>query len=163
MSKLYELTEAYKKVWDMVDDDADLDCIEDTLQAIEGDIEFKAESMAKIIKSIEADEKVIKIEEERLYNRRKSLENQRTHIKSYLEQQLLTMGVDKIKTPTFTIAIQNNPPSVKILDESKIPECYLVEQAPKIDKEAILEHLKSGSSSLVMGCTLEQSKSLRIR
>lgn len=159
--KLYELGEQYLKVWELVSDDADLQLLQDTLEGLEGDIESKVEGTIKLIKSIEADEAGIKVEEERLYNRRKALENRRESIKKYLEGNLLAMGIDKVKTPLFTATIQNNPPSVKIVNEHLINSMYFNIPAPVIDKKLILLELKAGLT--VEGVELQQTKSLRIR
>ena len=70
-------------------------------------------------------------------------------------------GKTKFKAGVFNFAIQNNPPSVEIYDETLIPEQYLVEQPAKIDKAGIKELLKQGEE--VPGAELKQTKGLRIR
>jgi len=159
--KLFELTEQYQKLLSMIDEECDMQAIQDTLEGIEGMITDKAENIAKLIKSIEADEQAIKAEEERLYNRRKALENRRLSIKSYLESQLIGANIDKIKGTMFTITIQNNPPSVQIADDAIVPEKYYILQPPKLDKKALLEDLKAGA--IIEGISLQQTKGVRIR
>lgn len=159
--KLFELTEQYQKLLSMIDEECDMQAIQDTLEGIEGMITDKAENIAKLIKSIEADEQAIKAEEERLYNRRKALENRRLSIKSYLESQLIGANIDKIKGTMFTITIQNNPPSVQIADDAIVPEKYYIPQPPKLDKKALLEDLKAGA--IIEGISLQQTKGVRIR
>lgn len=159
--KLFELTDQYQRLLSMVDDEADIEAIQDTLEGLEGMITDKAESIAKLIKSIEADEQAIKAEEERLYNRRKALENRRNSIKEYLESQLIVAGIDKVKGTMFTIAIQNNPPSVNIRDDATVPDKYYVPQPPKLDKRALIEDLKAGAQ--YEGIELVQTKGVRIR
>lgn len=161
MSKLYELTGQYNKLWDMVNDEADMEALQDTLEGLEGEITDKAESIAKLMKSIEADEQGIKGEEERLYARRKALENRRASIKEYLQQQLIGAGIDKVKGTMFTVSIQNNPPSVNIVDENLINPKYYNIPSPVLDKKAILAELKNGIE--VSGAELQQTKGVRIR
>lgn len=161
MSKLYELTEQYSKLWDMVNDEADMEALQDTMEGLEGEITDKAESIAKLMKSIEADEQAIKAEEERLYARRKALENRRTSIKEYLQQQLIRAGIDKVKGTMFTVSIQNNPPSVNIQDDAAVPDKYYIPQPPKLDKKALLDDLKAGA--VYEGITIQQTKGVRIR
>lgn len=162
MSKLYELTGQYNQLWDMVNDEADLEVLQDTMEGLEGEISDKAEGIAKLMKSIEADENGIKAEEERLYARRKALENRRTSIKGYLESQLIGTGIDKVKGTMFTVSIQNNPPSVKLASENwtDYSEKYH-KVVHSIDKKAIMEDLKSGVT--IEGAELQQTKSLRVR
>lgn len=159
--KLFELTGQYQKLLSMVDDECDIQAIQDTLEGIEGMIADKAESIAKLIKSIEADEQAIKAEEKRLYDRRKALENRRNSIKEYLETQLISAGIDKVKGTLFTISIQNNPPSVNIQDDATVPEKYYIPQPPKLDKRALLDDLKAGA--VYEGIEMIQTKGVRIR
>src|SRR5690554_44600 len=112
--KLYELTENYLQLLEMAED-MDPELLRDTLESIQESIEDKAENTAKLIKSLEADVKAIKEEEKRLADRRKALEKKIENIKDYLQDQLELAGIDKVKRPTITVSIQNNPPSVRIV------------------------------------------------
>ena len=164
MPKLYELTTDYQAVWQLVEDDTtDLAVIEDTLQALEGDIEVKAASIATFIRGLTYDIDAIKAEEKRLADRRKAMENRVTAIKTYVQSQMEAAGLSKIKTSTQTISLQNNPPAVYIADERLIPAKYLtvIPQTTVADKKRIAEALKAGEN--VPGCELTQGKSLRIR
>ena len=71
--KLYELTEMYENIWDLIgDDEVDLDALEVALTSIEDNIETKAESMAKLIKGIDGDIATLKEEEQRLAKKRRT-------------------------------------------------------------------------------------------
>lgn len=159
--RLYELTEAYKNIWDLVEDgDVDPQALEATLKQVEEDINAKAGNIAKLIKSIEAEAQVIRLEEKRLSDRRRALENKKDCIKRYLEEQLASAGIDKVKTPLFTVSIQNNSPSVELIDESLIPEKYVVITRTFAKKE-ILEAVKNGED--IPGAVMKQTRSLRIK
>lgn len=161
--KLYELTEMYHNVWDLVEDEeADLDGLEKALESIEENIEGKAENTAKLIKSIEGNINTLKEEEKRLAKKRRAMENKTNRIKDYLEMQLRVMEIDKVQGELFTVALQNNPPSVNFIDENLIPEKYKEEVVTvKIPKKAILDDIKAGIE--VPGTEMVQKKSLRIR
>lgn len=161
--KLYELTEMYQNVWNLIEDEeVDIESLEIALNQIEENIEAKAEGMAKLIKSIDGDIAALKEEENRLAKKRKTLENKQKNIKTYLEYQLVGMGIDKVKTPLFTVALQNNPPSVRFVNEDLIPESYKVRtELVSIPKKMILDDIKEGKE--VAGVEVVQSKSLRIR
>lgn len=159
--KLFELTEQYQKLLSMVDDECDIQAIQDTLEGIEGMIADKAESIAKLMKSIEADERAIKAEEDRLKARREALKNRRESIKEYLQNQLISAGIDKLKGTMFTVSIQNNPPSVQIAEGAKVPEKYLIPQEAKVDKRALLDDLKAGA--VYEGIEMIQTRGVRIR
>jgi uncharacterized protein YlxW (UPF0749 family) len=159
MTKLYELTSNYLSVMEMAEE-MDTDTLKDTLESIEEEINDKAENIAKLIKNLNADVDALKTEEKRLADRRKSLENKVTHLKEYLQNQLEVAGLDKVKRPTLTVSIQNNPPSVKVLDEKLLSD-YMIPQDPKLDKKAILTALKEGIE--VSGAELQQTRGVRIQ
>jgi hypothetical protein len=131
----------------------------------------KMKEYFKLIKTIQADESIIKAEEERLYNRRKALENRRESIKNYLESTMLLMNIDKVKTPILTVSMQNNPPSVNVINEMEFKaklfeldgnlEEYYIEQEPKLDKKKLLDTIKTGYH--FPGVELKQTKGVRIK
>lgn len=157
--KLYELTDNYNQVLDMIEEGAE--GLEDTLASIDEAIEQKAENTAKIIKTIEANASVLREEEKRLADRRRALENQVDGMKSFLESELRKAGKDKVKGLILTIAIQKNPPSLNVTDEAKIPTDYFIPQPAKLDRKTLLSYLKEGNS--LDGAEIVQGESLRIR
>lgn len=159
--KLYELTHQYQELLELItESEQDHPGFRDTLEAIEDAIEIKLENTAKLIKTIEAEAKALKFEEDRLKKRRQALENNAGRLKDYAEQSLIATGKERIKGQTFTLRLQYNPPSVQVIDEKLIPAHYLVEQQPSIDKKGILEDLKNEIA--VEGATLQRVRSLRI-
>ncbi|WPZ17839.1 siphovirus Gp157 family protein [Geobacillus subterraneus] len=158
--KLYELAENYAKLLEMAEE-MDTDAIVDTLEALQEAIEDKAENIAKLIRNLEADVKVIRDEEKRLAERRQVIENKIERLKSYLQEQLEIAGIEKVKRPTITVSIRKNPPSVDVIDETLIPDDFLIPQPAKVDKKAILERLKNGEH--VPGAALKQTKGVQIR
>ena len=161
-STLYELTGEWLELYDMADDsDIDADTWFDTMEAVEGELEDNADGYAKVIAQLNADTLAIKGEEERLYNRRKTIENRIKYMKDRLQQMMELTGKTKFKTPLFSFGIQKNIPSVVIDDEAKVPKRFWIEQDPKLDKVAIKELLKGGITCDY--AHLEQSQSLRIR
>lgn len=165
MATLYELTTEYMELLAMLEDpDVDEDLIADTLEGIDGELEVKADGYARVMRQMDADAKAIKAEEERLANRRKSLENRAANLKSRLQQMMEITGKVKFKTELFSFGIQKNPAAV-VIDEQyieNIPEEYLIRQDPKIDRAKLKEDLKAGKD-LDGIAHLEQTESLRIR
>lgn len=162
---LYELTSEYMELLAMLEDpDTDEAVILDTLEGVGGELEEKADGYARVMRQMDADAKAIKAEEERLYNRRKSLENRSAWLKSRLQNVMELTGKTKFKTELFSFGIQKSPASV-VIDEQyieNIPAEYLIAQDPKIDRQKIKEDLKAGKD-LEGIAHLEQSESLRIR
>ena len=163
MPNLYDLTGSYKNIAALIDDPTmDEVIIGQALATIEADITAKTGNLALLIKCIDADCEAIRNEEGRLADRRRVAENRVKWVKSYIQEGMENAGLDKIKTPTFTIAIQKNPPAVIVDDMSKIPKQYITETISYVpDKKALSDALKSGAK--IEGAHIEQGKSLRIR
>ena len=161
---LYELTSEYLQLLEMLEDpDADEQLIADTLEAIGGEIEIKADGYARVLRQMASDATGIKAEEERLHNRRKSLENRSEWLKNRLQSMMEITGKTKFKTELFSYSIQKNPASVVIdTEEANLPAKYLIHQLPKVDKTKLKEDLKNGVD-LEGIAHLEQTESLRIR
>lgn len=161
--KLYELTEAYQNIQGLIEHgNLTNEEIAEVINTLTDSIQEKAENIALMLGNMDADITAIKAEEERLYNRRKALENSKTSLKNYLEDNFKKLGLDKVKTATHTISLQNNPPSVNILDQNILPKDYQIHiDVWKPDKKKIIEVLKSGQA--VPGVEMVQNQSLRIR
>lgn len=159
--KLYELTQNFLNLLDLLENpDIPKEVVESALEEVEGNFEDKAENIVKLIKSIEADIKGYKEEENRLSTRRKALENKAKSLKEYLQSSMKALEKESIKGKLFTIYTQKNQPSLIIDDMDKLPSEYkrTVEEADnKKIKEDLLNKVK------IPGARIEVSKSLRIR
>ena len=145
--RLYELTEQWDTVFNMMEDgETDEQVIFDTLEAIEGEIEDKADNYAKIIRNLQASVDVLKAEEERLYQRRMSTENHIHRLKNTLQANLEHIGKTKFKTAlfTYTVAANGGKAPLVITDNlGDIPGEFLIPQPPKVDTEAVRELLET--------------------
>ncbi len=160
--KLYELTDQYNQLQSMIEDgEVDEQTLQDTLSGIEGEIEDKADNMARMVKNLEANEEALKNEQGRLAHKRLALDNKIANIKNYLQMQMAAMGKEKIKGTIFTVSIQNNPSCLDIEKDDAIPMKYWQEHEPTIDKIALLADMKNGLE--VEGVTIKQTKGIRIR
>ncbi len=155
---LYELSVAFQEVQNM---DLEPEVMQDTLDSIEDVIENKAENIAKLIRNLESDVTAYKKEEERLAGKRQTTERKIEWLKSYLENNMRMTGKTKFKSGMFNFSIQKNPKSVNILNESILPDEFLIPQTPKVDKTSLKELLKNGVE--IPGAELKQTESLRIR
>ena len=81
---LYELTESYQILMDMVyDPEVDEQTVRDTMEGLWGEIEDKADGYAKILMGMKADMETLKEEELRLNARRKALETRSQWLPGY--------------------------------------------------------------------------------
>lgn len=155
--QLYELTEIYLNLKDMDIEEGDLNS---ALENIDDEIETKADNIAKVLRDFDGDIEALKSEEERLAKKRKAIENRQKHLKEYLQNAMLVLDKRKFKTDLFSFNIQRNVPSLKILDESKIPEDYYKIEK-KLNKNDLKEAVKNGLFE--DAAELVQTESLRIR
>ena len=160
--KLYELTEQYNALLALFNSEViDEQTFTDTLNALQGDIENKADNIAKLIKSIEHQEDALRQEEVRMASRRKAYENHRQGLKGYLEAQMLNMGKEKIKISLFNFYISNNTPALKLSKETEdYPEKYKRIEV-SLDKRMMMDDIKAGI--IIEGEEISQSKSLKIK
>lgn len=174
MSSIYELTGEYLELMDMLEDEeVDEQTIIDTLEALDGEIENKADNYAKIIRSLESDIDGISKENDRLTARKKTYENRIKWLKQNLEMCMRTIGKKKFTTDLFSFNIQKNGGKRKLtidVDVKNIPEEYRIKQPDAVDGEKLRDYLKENGLEGQDGslncewCHLEpQRESLRIR
>lgn len=162
MSSLYELTGQLLALQEMMGDpDVDPQTVSDTMETIDMEFSDKADGYAMVDRNLAASEEALKNEIERLTARKRAIENNRKHLKESLENAMRAVGKTKFKTDLFSFGIQKNPASVNIIDETKVPDEYLIKQEPKIDKKAIIAFVKEHGNTEY--AELTQSESLRIR
>ena len=162
MATLYELQGEYQRLYQLAEEEElTLEDIQDTLESLDGELEDKAVGYAMVMKEIEGQIDVIKKEIERLNSKVKTLNNNKDRMKNALQDAMIQTDNKEFKTDLFNFKIQNNPPSVKVLQESEIPEQYFIPQEPKLDKKGILAELKAGKD--IQGVEMVQGQSLRIR
>lgn len=163
MSTLYTLTGEYLQLLEMAMEPQkdEEDAIRDTMEAIEGEIEIKAEGYAKVIRMVENDIAGIDEEIDRLRNRKAALSGNVDRMKKNLQKAMELTGKTKFKTTLFSFNIQKNPASLVVDDETKVPAQFLIPQPPKVDNAAIKSLLKEGVKTEY--AHLEQTRSLRIR
>ena len=159
--KLYEITGEILELLTMAEDlELDQKMIRDTMEGLDFEFEEKAEAYAKVVKTLEMDIAGLNEEIQRMTKRKATIKNNIDRLKRSLEGAMIATGKRKFKTPLFGFGIQKNPPSLNVLDETKIPAEFWIEQQPKLDKKAALAYVKENK---VDWAELSQTESLRIR
>ena len=165
MSTLYELTgERLALQQKLKSLDLDEVTIADTLEGNSTEITQKIEDYGYVIQNLRAPITAIDAEIARLQDRKKSMEKEADRVEHWLFENMVKAGISKVECPLFTIALQNNPPSVFIADEDSIPAEFMRQPEtppPAPDKKAIAAAIKSGKE--VPGAHLKQSQRLVIR
>lgn len=161
MSNLYELTNDFLEIQYLAEITEDEQKFMDTLESLEMAIEDKLENTAKVIKNIEAQITALKVEETRLSNRRKPLQNSVIRLKDNVFQSMKVTNKRKIVAGTFQFSIAKNPATLNIKDESEIPEEFFVLKPAILDKAKVKSYLKSGGK--IVGAELIQTEGVRIK
>lgn len=165
--KLYELANDYLALLNAIDnDELPEEAIADTLEAITASIEDKADSIACLLKNLDADCKAIKAEEERLAERRKAKEKSHERIKQYLSDTLQIAGIDKIETARNRITFRKSG-VVEVAEDvfiewaQKNRDDLLTYSAPKVNKTEIKKALKGGAE--IVGAELRVNSNIQIK
>ena len=167
--RLYEITGELLALQELLENPLDdEDVLKDTLDAVQGEYEFKLESYCKVIKNLEADIVGIKDEVDRLSGKRKVLENNIDRLKKAMFESMKATNTPKVKGQLFTVAIQKNGGVIPINYDkndknitANLPD-HLVNIVKTPNLEAIRELLEAGK--VVDGFTLgERGESLRIK
>lgn len=163
--RMYDLTDAYVSLLALYDDaesEEERERIMAQLLAVGDDIADKAENYARLAKNKEAEAAAYDAEIKRLTAKKKAAENVVTRTKENLLFAMEVAGAKEISTSIGKWRVQANPLSVNVLDESKVPERFLIAQAPKIDRRAIIAEFKE-TGELMDGIVIEQNMSVRFR
>ena len=166
MSSMYKLTSDYEAVLQMVyDDERDEQTIIDTLEAIEGAIEDKADGYAMIIKSLDADAKGIDAEIKRLQSRKQTLSNRAERLKRQLEDTMRSTGKTKFDTLLFGFRLQKSGGKRALVldcEPNQLPLC-LQKVTVAANNDAIRQLLEqAGTEANQYAHLAPQSEGLRI-
>lgn len=160
--RLYEIGEDLLEVMAMAEDpDIDPDVFADTLEAVTGEFEVKADGYAKIIRQLEYEAAAYNAESKALKNKEQTALKKADRLKASLKEVMEVTGRTKFKTELFDFGIRNNKPSVVIDDLQRVPQEFLKFKDPEADKTAIYKMLKDGTQT--SWAHLEPSSSLSIR
>jgi len=132
----------------------------DTMQSLEGGLVDKAKRVGAYIRNTKAMAQQIKEAEYDMAKRRKSLENHAKGLEDYLLNNMVESGISEINSPWFDLKIKKTPASIKIAENTKLPEEFLIVRTTEApDKTALKAALKGGQNingvSLVAGQRLE--------
>ena len=144
--QLYKITEQYHSLMQVIEDtDKTVDDFDLVLQEIQDNLEHKVENIAKLCLSLQASAEAIKKEEIRLEARRSALERKDDWLRRYLQGQMLSVGVERVKRDTVTVTIRQNPPSVEVLEPDTVPLsfCRIIPEQRVVDKRSILDYFKA--------------------
>lgn len=155
---LYDISTQYQEFLSKVESgEIPEEAVSDTLEGLDGVFDEKADNIACVIKSLNAESQAIKEERDKLADRQKSKENTAQRLKDYLFTQMAFLGKTKLETARNVLSFRKSEAVVIVGD---VPEKYLkVKTEP--DKTAIKAALKAGAD--VPGAHIEQREGLVIK
>lgn len=162
MAKLYELTGAYAAILET----EELEEFEAALGALEGAIETKIDGVARVIRTLEAEEEMYLAESHRLAEKAATARLHAAGLKAYLKSNLEVTGQDRIKGAglLFGARLQvNSSPSVQVADPAALAEEYqrIIPAQLVANTAAIVEHWKA-TGDAPAGAVVERGRHVRI-
>lgn len=119
--KLYEIGEDYRAFLAAVEaGEIPEDAIADTLEALDGTFEEKADSVACVIKELLSDTEGIKAEIDTLKERAASKQAKADRLHRYLFVQMQAVGKTGFESARNKLTIKKTPPACVIEDESAL-------------------------------------------
>ena len=129
MSSLYEITGDYLRFMDMLegDDPISEQVFQDTLEALDGEFEDKADNYARIIRNLHGEAEKYAQEAKRMKAKADMLENNEARLKQHLYNSMKATGKLKFKTDLFNFLIKKNGgvQSMEMIEGQKIPKTYM--------------------------------------
>ena len=159
---LYQITNAFPQLMANEEiSEEDKSKIQEELTVL---LQQKSQNIIGYSKNIELTIDAMKVEEKRIADQRKALENRLTKFKEYVKECMESNGITKIETVLGTLTIAKNPISVEVVDEDEIPSEYKQEVVTtKVDKKAIADNFKA-TGEIPDGINIiTQKTSLRIK
>lgn len=158
---IYELNADWQRVFEMLlDPEIPEEAVFDTIEMIEAGMDDKADSYAKILKSMEGDVAQIDTEIKRLQERKQRINRRHDWMKQSLFDMMKATGRTKFKTALFSFSIQRNGGKKPIGLTDTVPEQWRKPGEPDMGK--IREYLENGGE-LSFATLCEPGESLRIR
>ena len=128
MEPLYAIADDILKLQDILEDaegDEGLqEALEEALSDSELDLKEKAANIVRLLRNWEGQMDMIKAEEKRLYERRKSIEARSDQLRGYLLWHLQRIDVKKIDSDVATISRRMGAERVEIDDDLDLPQGY---------------------------------------
>lgn len=163
MTKLREISDQFKEIALLAEDDGMAEAVADTLEAIEGEFNDKAQALTSVLLNMDGDVDALDKEIKRLTARKTVIKNTQQRMKEYLRINMERCDIKRISCPLFTITCAQGREVVCIDNQDLIHNDYLnVKTSITPDKAAITKALKDGI--VIPGAHLERSaSSIRIK
>lgn len=161
--KLYEISEEYTELQRIAEENEGEVDEQTFANLLNSKLTFneKIYNISKFVKNLYADYKAYEEAEKEFKKKKQRTKRMIDWLENYQLENMKRVGIDEVKGDLLTTKIRNNPPSVKIKDETLIPDEFKEEKKEiKINKKAILQCLKNDEQ--VEGAELQRKQSIMI-
>ena len=112
---------------------------------VQNEIANKGKGIIQVVRSIEADVDAVKNEIDRLTKIKRAKEKHIKKLREYTKSCMEQMNMKKIETPVGNITVRKGTSTLRINDETKLPDKYLeIVQTYKVNKDLLKADLKAG-------------------
>ena len=137
---LYELSADLVALRDLEEVEAS-----EIIAIVHNEIANKGKGIIQVVRSIEADVDAVKNEIDRLTKIKRAKEKHIKKLREYTKSCMEQMNMKKLETPVGNITVRKGTSTLKIDDETKLPDKYLeIVQTYKVDKDLLKADLKAG-------------------
>ena len=159
--KLYECTADVRAALDAYFEDETER--QDTIEAVIGQFENKAQSVAAYCLNLSAQGDLLEAHIKAMQAKLKAIRKREGSLKQYMADNMKAAGIHSIQADngSFSAKLVKNPPRVDIWDEAQIPADFMrTKTTTEPDKTAIKAAIQAGQD--IPGAKLEQGETLRL-
>lgn len=157
MATLYELNQKFNEFEFEIDEETGEILNAEELDKIELERNEKLENIGLWIKNLESDAEAYKREKDSFAEKERLAKNKVESLKKYLN---FVLNGDTFKSDRVNITYRKST-ALNVIDEYVIPKKYFVKQAPKLDKKAVKDAIKSGKK--VKGAEIIEKENIQIK
>jgi hypothetical protein len=99
--------------------------LHEALNAIRDEAQVKALSLAKVVKNLEAEVKLLEEHTRLLYAKAQARLDRADYLRRMIRLELEAAGLDRVKDPFVTAWLQQPPPAVVIVAEERVPPEFM--------------------------------------
>ena len=152
--KLYDINQ---EILDCIDMETGEIIAPEKLEALQMDKHEKLRNIAFVALNATADAQAYEEQEKKFEPRKKAAKATVEWAKATLAREL---GGEKMKEAEFTVSYRKSE-AVEVAEGASVPDKFLVEQAPKIDKAGLKKALRGGA--VIDGVTIVEKQNILIK
>jgi hypothetical protein len=126
---LYHLEPQYAALAELpleIDDAGDgAAAVHQALEAIRDEARDKALALAKVVKCLDAEVRVLEEHTRLLQSKVQARRDRVEYLRKLIRLELEAAGLDGVKDPFITVWLQLSPPSVDVIDEQSVPPEFM--------------------------------------